>query len=125
MTVQSRRFTIRPIRLAIAAAVILPLLLFLFASWTSFRNISALADERLTRSLDIQQEEATKAFQLIGLTLSRAAELVLNMDGKALRLNEEQLHTRFAGLAASVGIVQSIWVYSPNGEALVTSSMHP
>ena len=125
IAVQSRQLTIRLIWLAVAAAIFFPLLLFLLASWTSYRNISALADERLTRSLDIQQEEATKAFQLIGLTLSRATELILGMNGATLRANEEQLHHRLSGLAAAVGIVQSIWVYAPDGQALVSSFTHP
>ena len=108
-----------------AAAVIFPLLLFLFASWASYRNILALADERLTRSLDIQQEEATKTFQLIGLTLSRAAELISGLDEATISSNEQQLNEKFSRLAAAVGIVQSVWVYAPNGEVLATSFMHP
>jgi hypothetical protein len=51
--VQSRALTIRLIRLAMAVALILPLMLFLFASRSSYQSISALADERLERSLDI------------------------------------------------------------------------
>ena len=82
---QSRALTIRLIRLAMAAALIFPLVLFLFASWSSYRSISALADERLARSLDIQEEEATKDFALVGLIMRRAAELVAGLDADGLR----------------------------------------
>src|ERR1700751_1406208 len=108
-----------------AAALIFPLVLFLFASWSSYRTISALADERLTRSLDIEQEEATKDFELVGLIMRRAAELVAGLDADGLRANEERIHGSFADLANAVAAVQSIAVYTPDGRAFATSSSHP
>ena len=62
---ESRLLTIRLIRLAMAVSLVLPCLLFALASWTSYRNIHALADERVARSLDVQQEEATKTFDAL------------------------------------------------------------
>jgi len=55
---QARALTIRLVRLAMAASLIVSCLLFAFASWNSYRNLKALTDERLTRSLDVQREEA-------------------------------------------------------------------
>ena len=78
---QQRPKTIRLIRLAMAAAVLLPCALFAFGSWTTYRNLHILADERLLRSLDVQQEEATKTFELINLTMGNASDLVVNMSG--------------------------------------------
>src|SRR6185312_10646070 len=123
--VQSRALTIRLIRLAMAAALVFPLALFLFASWSSYRTISALADERMTRSLDIEQEEAAKDFELIGLIMRRAAELVAGMDANGLRANEEHIHDGFADLTNAVAAVQSIAVYAPDGHVLATSASHP
>ena len=76
---QSRALTIQLIRLAMAVALILPLVLFLFAARSSYRSISALADERLARSLDIQEEEATKDFALVGLILDESAAAALDL----------------------------------------------
>jgi two-component system NtrC family sensor kinase len=73
---QARELTIRLVRLAIAASLVIPCLLFIYASWVSYHNIGALADERLVRSLDVQQEQAIKAFELIDLTLDNATDLV-------------------------------------------------
>jgi two-component system NtrC family sensor kinase len=123
--VQSRALTIRLIRLAMAAALFFPLVLFLFASWSSYRSISALADERLTRSLDIEQEEAAKDFELVGLIMRRAAELVAGMDADGLRANEEHIHDGFADLTNAVAAVQSIAVYARDGHVLATSASHP
>jgi hypothetical protein len=73
---QQRSKTIRLIRLAMAAAVLLPCTLFAFASWTAYRSLHVLADERLLRSLDVLQEEAAKTFELTNLTMSNASDLV-------------------------------------------------
>src|ERR1700760_1663363 len=108
-----------------AAALIFPLVLFLFAAWSSYRSIAALAEERLTRSVDIQQEEAAKDFELVGLIMRRAAELVAGMDANGLRANEERIHDSFADLTNAVAAVQSIAVYSPDGHVLATSASHP
>jgi hypothetical protein len=62
------------IRLAMAASLLLPCLLFAFGAWTAHRNIDVLANERLVRSLDVAQEEATKAFELIELTRSAPSD---------------------------------------------------
>ena len=50
---QARTRTIWLVRLAMAASVLAPLLIFAFASWASYRNTQALTDERLARSLDV------------------------------------------------------------------------
>src|ERR1700759_4501974 len=108
-----------------AAAVVFPLILFLFASWCPYRSISALADERLNRSHDIQQEEAAKDFELVGLIMRRAAELAGGVDADGLRASEERVHGGRADLVNAVAAVQSIWVYAPDGHALAPSSRHP
>src|SRR5450432_1524995 len=117
---QSRLLTIRLIRLAMAASLVLPFLLFAFASLTSYHNIHALADERLLRSLDVQQEEATKTFELIDLTVINALDLVAGMSETDIRQNEERLHLQFKKYSDAVTIVQSIWIYDTDGHAIVT-----
>jgi two-component system NtrC family sensor kinase len=122
---QARALTIRLVRLAMAASLLVPCLLFGFASWTSYRNLKELADERLIRSLDVQQEQAAKAFELVNLTLDNANDLISGMSASDIRNNEEQLHRQLKKLDDAVVIVQSIWIYDKDGRALVTSSVHP
>jgi two-component system NtrC family sensor kinase len=122
---QLRSKTIRLIRLAMAAAVLLPCALFAFASWTTYRNLHALADERLLRSLDIQQEQATKTLELINLTMSNASDLVTGLSGGDIRQNGERLHQQFKKYSDAVEVIQSIWIYGADGRALVSSSVHP
>ena len=122
---ESRLLTIRLIRLAMAVSLVLPCLLFALASWTSYRNIHALADERLARSLDVQQEEATKTFELIDLTMINASDLVTGMSDADIRQNEERLHLQFKKYSDAVTVVQSIWIYGADGRTLVTSRVRP
>ena len=74
---QARALTNRLVRLAMAASLLAPCLLFAFASWNDYRNLKALTDERLSRSLDVQQEEAQKAFELVGVALTTGTDLIM------------------------------------------------
>src|ERR1700710_948181 len=98
---QSRALTIRLVRLAMAAALLIPCILFGFAAWTSYRNLRALADERLTRSLDVQREQALKAFQVIELTLDNANELLSGMSPADIQNDEERLYLQFNKLVGA------------------------
>jgi hypothetical protein len=73
---QARTLTIRLVRLAMAASLLAPTMLFAFAAWNSYRNLAALTDERLARSLDVEQEEAQRTFQLVDLALNSVKDLV-------------------------------------------------
>ena len=59
---QPRSVTLGMLQVLAGAALIVPLALFLFASWISYRQLQALTDERIARSLDVMQEQALKAF---------------------------------------------------------------
>jgi two-component system, NtrC family, sensor kinase len=121
---QARALTIRLVQLAIAASLLVPCLIFAYASWTSYRNIKALADERLSRSLDVQQEQALKAFEIIDLTLDSAADLVSGLSEDDIRKDEDRLYLQFNKLTRTP-IVQSIWIYDNDGRAAVSSRAHP
>jgi two-component system NtrC family sensor kinase len=92
---QSRALTIRLVRLAMAASLLVPFFLFAFASWNSYRSIWSLTDERLIRSLDVQREQANKAFEIIDLTLNNAMELVSGMSSEDIRREEPRLYSQF------------------------------
>jgi signal transduction histidine kinase/CheY-like chemotaxis protein len=122
---QARALTFRLVRLAMAASLVVPCALFGFAAWNSYRSSHELADERLRRSLDVQQEQALKTFELVNLTLANALELVAGMSESDIRNNEERLHLQFKKLDDAVPVVQSIWIYGKDGRALATSWLHP
>jgi two-component system NtrC family sensor kinase len=122
---QARATTLRLVRLAMAASIMFPCLLFAYASWLDYRRTTELAEERIARSLDVEQEQAVNAFELVNLTLDEATDLVVGMSAADIAAKEEQLHGLFKKLADAVTPVQSIWVYDKDGHALVTSTIHP
>jgi two-component system NtrC family sensor kinase len=124
-SMQNRLQTVRLIRLAMAAALVLPCLLFGVGAWTTYNNIHVLADERLVRSLDVEQEEANKTFQLIDLVMSDASDLVANFSAADLRDNADRLHLQLKKYSINVPVIQSIWIYDTNGHTLVSSRIHP
>jgi two-component system, NtrC family, sensor kinase len=121
----SRALTIRLVQLAMAASLLVPFLLFVFASWNSYRNIWSLTDERLVRSLDVQREQALKAFQVIDLTLNNAMEIVSGMSIEEIRREEPRLYLQFKKFSESIPVVQSLWIYDRDGRAAVSSRSHP
>src|SRR5450631_4274432 len=125
ISMQSRVLTIRLVRLAMAASLLVPLLFFVFASWNSYRNIWTLTDERLVRSLDVQREQALKAFQVIDLTLNNAMEIVSGMSIEDIRREEPRLYLQFKKFSESIPVVQSLWIYDQDGRAAVSSRAHP
>ena len=96
---QARALTFRLVRLAMAASLILPFLLFAFASWTSYRSFQALTDERLARSLDVEQEEASKTFQLVALALDSVSDLVAGMSDLQIAQDQERIYPRLQNLS--------------------------
>jgi membrane-bound ClpP family serine protease len=111
---QNRLLTIRLIRLAMAGSLLLPCLLFAFGAWTTYRDIDVLANERLVRSLDVEQEEATKTFELIELTMTNASDLIAGMSGADINENQERLHLQLKN------ILMPSPSFSPSGFTVLT-----
>ena len=107
------------------ASLILPFLLFAFASWTSYRSFQALTDERLARSLDVEQEEASKTFQLVVLALDSVSDLVAGMSDLDIAQDQERLYPRLQKLVRAIPALQSIWIYGKDGGVLVSSWVYP
>ncbi len=122
---QARALTIRLVRLAMAASLLFPCLLFAFACWNSYRSLKALTDERLVRSLDVQQEEALKTFELVDIALNTTFELIAGMSDADITENEPRLHARMRQVASAIPAVQSIWIFDRNGAVLASSWIHP
>jgi two-component system, NtrC family, sensor kinase len=123
--VHPRAATLLLIRIAMAASLAFPLALFALTGWRSYQSVKALADERIARSLDIQQEQAAKAFEIVDLTLRDLNELLEGMSDTDIRNNAERLHGQFKKLATDVPEIQSVWVYAADGHALVSSVVQP
>jgi two-component system, NtrC family, sensor kinase len=122
---QARLTTIRLLQLLAAAALLLPLLLFSYASWLSYRATQALATERIERSLDVMQEQALKVFESMGLALDAIDNLLGNRSAAEIQADEHHLHDELNKIQASLPGVQSIWVFGPTGQPQVITRESP
>jgi two-component system, NtrC family, sensor kinase len=122
---QARAATLRLLQLLAAAALLLPLLLFAFGSWSSYRATQALANERIERSLDVMQEEALKAFQSMNLALDTLDDLLAGRSEAEIQADEPRLHQRIIQIQASLPEVQSIWIFGPTGHPQVMTRASP
>ena len=122
---QARALTIRVLWLAMAASLLVPCLLFAFASWMSKKHIDELTSERLVRSIDLEQEEARTIFLLVNHALDDVSEIVAGMSASDIRGNERLLYDRLRKLVAQIPLAQSIWIYDANGDVLVSTTVQP
>jgi signal transduction histidine kinase/ActR/RegA family two-component response regulator len=122
---RARAATIRLLQVLAAAALLLPLLVFAFASWQSYRATQALADERLERSLDVMQEHVLKVFQSMHLALDAIDNLVQDKSEAEIAADEPRLHREIREIQSALPEVQSIWIFGPNGHPQVMTRETP
>jgi two-component system, NtrC family, sensor kinase len=122
---QARTGTLRLLRLFAAAALIVPLALFLFASWISYRDMQALSDERITRSLDVMQEQALKTFRSVTIALDAIDRLLGTASPDQITADEPRLHNELVKIKESLPDVQSIWIFGPDGRPQVLTRQSP
>ena len=122
---QTRRATIRLLRVLAASAILLPALLFAYASWLSYRQAQTFAEERIERSLDVMQEQALKTFQSMNLAVDAIAGLLANLTAAQIQADAARLHERLKQIHSALPEVQSIWVFGPTGHPLVITREYP
>jgi hypothetical protein len=113
---------LRLVYVAVVASVLLPAVLFVWAGWANYNKTVALAEERIVRSLDVEQEHATKSFQIVTLILDDLTEELLE---GPVAPREQHFHDLFKKRIRTVSEIQSIWFYDKDGVPVATSSAFP
>ncbi|NVO17935.1 MAG: response regulator [Rhodoplanes sp.] len=121
----ARRGTLRLLRALMVGAVVVPAALFAYAGWVSWQSTHALADDRITRSLDVLHEHALKVLTTGNLVLGEIVEAVDGRTADQIRTREPELQRRLERMADLLPQVQSIWVIDRDGYALVSSYFAP
>src|ERR1039458_9521198 len=121
----ARNAAIRLLKLMMVASLVLPAVLFAFASWVSYRNFERVSDERIDRSLDILHEHALKVLQTIERTFAEIDEVVRGMSDDDIRRNEGPLHARLKQIDDALPQVQGIAIMDRDGHPLVASNTLP
>jgi two-component system NtrC family sensor kinase len=119
----ARESAIRLLQLMMIASLVLPAALFAYAAWLSYRDIHAVADERILRSLDVMQEQSLKVFQTIDRTFAEVNEVVRGMSDEEIRTAQPHLHERLAGIVATMPQLHAILLLGRDGRPLVASTL--
>jgi len=122
---QARATTLRLLRVLAAVSLLAPLALFGFASWVSLRDMRALADERISRSLDVMEEQALKAFQSVTVAMDGIQRMLGTRSAAEISADEPQLHAELVKINATLPEVQSIWIFGPDGRPQVVTRQSP
>jgi len=121
----ARQAAIRLLKAMMVASVVLPMVLFVFASWVSYRNIERESDERIYRSLDILHEHALKVLQTIESTFGEVNEVMRGMSDDDIRANEARLHARLAEIVKALPQLRGIVIFDRTGHPLVSADVLP
>jgi two-component system NtrC family sensor kinase len=121
----ARQAAIRVLRLMMVGSIVLPLVLFAFASSASYRNIQHVNDERIDRSLDILHEHALKVLQSIDRTFAEIDEVMRAMSDDDVRANEQRLHDRLKRIVDAMPQLQGIAIVDRGGHSLVSATQFP
>jgi two-component system NtrC family sensor kinase len=121
----ARQSAIRLLQLMMVASLVLPAVLFVFASWINYRHEQFVADERIERSLDILHEHALKVFQTVERAIAEVNEITRGMSDDEIRAQQPFLHERFKQIVAEMPQSQAIMLIDRNGRPLASSSLMP
>ncbi len=109
-----------------AAALLVPILIFVFAAAISYREIREQAEERLMRTLDLLYTSVRTTFESEYLIAANVAELLNEYatDGD-IRADEQKLHQRLEHLVARLPQVEDVWVLDVEGRPVVAAKVFP
>src|SRR4051794_1103034 len=116
-----RQSAIRLLHLMMAASVVLPAVLFAWASWLNYRHEHVIADERIERSLDILHEHTLKVFQTVEGALAQVDEIIRGMPDEAIRGEQPRLHERLKHIVSALPQLRAIFLVDRDGKPLVSS----
>ena len=119
----ARESAVRLLKLMMVASLVLPAALYGYASWVSYRDIHDGADERIERSLDVQQEQALKVFETVDRTFAEVDEVVRGLSDDEIRAAQPRLHPRLAQIADVMPQLQAIVLIGRDGRPLASSAL--
>ena len=109
----------------VVASVGVPILLFFYGAWTGYEQLQSKIVERQQRTLDIIQEHALKVFQTAERLLFEADQVLMGLSDEQIGAREQELSARLKEIQLAIPEVQSIWAFSRDGTALVSSTVLP
>jgi len=120
-----RDAALRLLKTMLVASIVIPVALFSYASWMSYRDTIAHADEQLTASLNILSEHASKVFQSVDLATTSVDAIVGDLSDEQIEARQQALHSQLNKLEKALVTVDAIFIADRNGRALASSVIFP
>jgi len=117
-----RDSAIRLLQFLMIASLVFPALLFGFACWSDYRDVYAVNDERIDRSLDVMQEQALRVFQTVDRIFPEVDEVVRGMSDDQIGAAAASLAPRLQRIVGVMPQVQSISLIGPDGRLIASSA---
>ncbi len=121
----ARSAALRLLYLAIAGTIVLPLVLFAYASWVDYRAAQQTADERIERSLEVVHEHASKVFEAVDLAFLQVAQLFRDIPDERIRADEQAFHLQLKAISDTAPEIHSIVLFDRDGRPLVSGLLYP
>ena len=120
-----RDAALRLLKTMLVASIVIPLSLFVYASWVNYENAFARADEQLKTSLNVLSEQASKIFQSVDLTFAGVDAIIGDLSDEQIKASEPSLHLQLSKLEKALNTVDAIVVADKKGPTLVSSAISP
>jgi len=107
----------------LAATVIVPILLFVGASWLAYGDTQRQYEERLRRTLDLLYVGARATFETQQLVVSNVLGLIDDMSDSQIREQEARLHEQLRHLVRRLPQVEDVFILDREGRPLVAANV--
>ena len=109
----------------LAATIVVPVLLFVGASWLAYGDTQRQYEERLSRTLDLLYVGARTTFETQQLVVGNVVGLIDDMNDSEIRQNEAKLHEQLQHLIRRLPQVEDVFIVDKEGRPLVAANVFP
>jgi len=109
----------------LAATIIVPVLLFIGASWLAYGDTKRQYEEQLGHTLDLLYVGARATFETQQLVAANVLDLLDEMDNAEIRQNEARLHEQIQNLVRKLPQVEDVFILDKEGRPLVAAHTFP
>src|SRR5262245_35372342 len=117
--------TERPLRLLVAASIVLPIAIFSIGSWISYRDHFNAAEDRLQRTVGMMQEHAIKVFETFEISERYMEELFNDVSNEDINKEEAEYSGRIRNFIRNLPQLRDLWVIDQAGHPLVAGTVYP
>ncbi len=109
----------------LAATIIVPVMLFIGASWLAYGETQRQYEERLGRTLDLLYVGARATFETQQLVVSNVLNVIDDLSNSEIQQGEPKLHERLKHLIHKLPQVEDVFILDGEGRPLVAANVFP